>query len=78
VLYNLEGKFGMAKVFAEVSNNMSSGEFVYILVQDKQNGRVITVEDNRSKLATERMMNGNKEGMDAFSSLLGGSRSDKN
>merc|ERR1712008_135738 len=71
VKYNLEGKYGMAAVFAEVSSEMSSGEFVYILVQDKQNGRVITVEDNRSRLATERMMKGNKEGMPAFSSLIG-------
>lgn len=77
VRYNLEGKEGMAFVFAEVSNSMPSGEFVYILVQDRQTGRVITVVDNRAKLATERMMKGNKEGIDAFSNLLGGSKGDK-
>lgn len=29
VRFNLEGEHGNAFVFAEVSNNMSSGEFVY-------------------------------------------------
>eukprot|EP00586_Coscinodiscus_wailesii_P004695 CAMPEP_0172478520 /NCGR_PEP_ID=MMETSP1066-20121228/2544_1 /TAXON_ID=671091 /ORGANISM="Coscinodiscus wailesii, Strain CCMP2513" /LENGTH=291 /DNA_ID=CAMNT_0013238171 /DNA_START=163 /DNA_END=1038 /DNA_ORIENTATION=+ len=74
VRYNLEGQFGAAFVFAEVSNNMPSGEFVYVLVQDKSNGRVITVVDNRSRMAAERMMGDNKEGANAFASLLGGNK----
>ena len=72
VRFNLEGKFGKAFVFAEVSSDMPSGEFVYILVQDKANGRVFTVVDNRSKLAAARMAGGNKEGMEALQNLLGG------
>lgn len=75
VRYNLEGKFGMAFVFAEVSSDMPSGEFVYVLVQDKRNGHVITVVDNRSAIAATRMAGGSKEGMDAFSKLLGGGKS---
>jgi len=70
----LEGQFGAAFVFTEVSNNMPSGEFVYVLVQDKSNGRVITVVDNRSRMAAERMMGDNKEGANAFASLLGGNK----
>ena len=72
VRFNLEGKFGKAFVFSEVSSDMPSGEFVYILVQDKANGRVFTVVDNRSKLAAARMAGGNKEGMEALQNLLGG------
>lgn len=72
VRFNLEGKFGKAFVFAEVSSDMPSGEFVYVLVQDKANGRVFTVVDNRSKLAAARMAGGSKEGMEALQNLLGG------
>ena len=74
VRFNLEGKFGKAFVFAEVSSDMPSGEFVYVLVQDKANGRVFTVVDNRSRLAAQRMAGGSKEGMEALSNLLGGGK----
>ena len=75
VRFNLEGPKGNAFVFAEVSNEMSSGEFVYLLVQDKRNGRVLNIIDNRSMLAAKRMAGGNKEGEAAFANLLGGGRS---
>ncbi len=75
VRFNLEGPKGNAFVFAEVSSDMSSGEFVYLLVQDKRNGRVITVIDNRSMLAAKRMASGSKEGEEAFANLLSGGRS---
>ena len=75
VRYNLEGRFGAAFVFAEVSNQMSSGEFVYILVQDKSNGRVHTVVDNRAALMAGRLAAGNKEAQSAMSQLLSGSGS---
>ena len=74
VRFNLEGQFGQAFVFAEVSADMPSGEFVYLLVQDKRNGRVITVIDNRAALTAKRMAGGSKEGMEAFQNLLGGGR----
>lgn len=56
VRFNLEGSHGAsAFVFAEVSKDMASGEFVYILVQDKRNGMVINVVDNRSALLAKRL-----------------------
>ena len=72
VRFNLEGQFHNAFCFAEVSNEMSSGEFVYILVQDKQSGRVITVIDNRAALTAQRLAGGNKDTSDAMRQLLGG------
>ena len=51
---------------------MSSGEFVYILVQDKRNGQVINIIDNRSALLAQRMAGGSAEGRQAFQNLLGG------
>lgn len=74
VRFNLEGQYGSAFVFAEVSNEMSSGEFVYILVQDKRNGAVITVQDNRAALLARQLAGGNKEGQDVFANLLGGGK----
>jgi import inner membrane translocase subunit TIM21 len=61
-------------VFAEVSKDMPSGEFVYLLVQDKRNGQVITVVDNRSALLAKRMAGGSQEGADVFANLLGGGK----
>lgn len=75
VRYNLEGRFGAAFCFAEVSNQMPSGEFVYILVQDKSNGRVHNVVDNRASLTAARLSSGSKEAQSAMSQLLGGSGS---
>ena len=77
VRYNLEGRFGSAFCFAEVSNQMPSGEFVYILVQDKSNGRVHTVVDNRAALTAARLAAGSKEAQSAMSQLLSGGRNSK-
>jgi import inner membrane translocase subunit TIM21 len=75
VRYNLEGRFGHAFVFAEVSSDMPSGEFVYILVQDKHGGNVITVQDNRAAMTAKLLSGGNSEAMSAMSQLLGGNNS---
>lgn len=72
VRFNMEGQFASAFCFAEVSKDMPSGEFVYILVQDKQTGRVITVVDNRAALTAQRLAGGNKESSDAMKQLLSG------
>jgi import inner membrane translocase subunit TIM21 len=72
VRFNMEGQFASAFCFAEVSSEMSSGEFVYVLVQDKQTGRVITVVDNRAAMTAQRLAGGNKETADAMKQLLGG------
>lgn len=73
VRYNLESRISNAFVFAEVSSDMPSGEFVYILLQDKANGRVLTVVDNRAALTAQRLAAGSKEMQSAMSQLLGGS-----
>jgi import inner membrane translocase subunit TIM21 len=51
---------------------MASGEFVYVLVQDKSNGRVITVVDNRAALTAARLSAGSKEAQSAMAQLLAG------
>ena len=71
VRFNVEGQFNNAFCFAEVSSEMPSGDFVYILVQDKVTGRVITVADNRAALTAQRLAGGNKETADAMQQLLG-------
>ena len=70
IRFNLEGEFGNAFVFAEVSANMKSGEFVYLLVQDKRGGETVTVVDNRSMIASKVAM-GDSEGSGGLSGLLG-------
>lgn len=72
VRFNLEGQFNSAFCFAEVSSDMASGEFVYVLVQDKRSGRVITVADNRAALTAKRLAGGNAESSQAMQQLLGG------
>lgn len=71
VRFNLEGQYGHAFVFAEVSNKMPSGDFVYVLVQDKRNGHTISIVDNRAALAAQQMAGDSKEGQEAFANLLG-------
>lgn len=77
VRFNLEGQHGTAFVFAEVSSKMKSGEFVYILVQDKRNGHVVTVVDNRSAITAGMLTEGNQAGMQAITNLLSGGKSEK-
>ena len=72
VRYNLEGRFGYAYVFAEVSNKMPSGEFVYVLVQDKASGRVHSIVDNRAALTAQRLASGSEEAQSAMVQLLSG------
>lgn len=72
VRYNIEGQFGTAFVFAEVSKNMPSGEYVYIMVQDKSNGRVHTIVDNRAAITAAKLSAGSKEAQSAMAQLLQG------
>jgi import inner membrane translocase subunit TIM21 len=71
VRFNLEGQHASAFCFAEVTSEMSSGEFVYVLVQDKQSGRVITVVDNRAALTAKRLAGGNAATAGAMEQLFG-------
>lgn len=72
VRYNLQGRHGNAFVFAEQAANMPAGEFVYVLVQDKSNGRVFTVVDNRAAMTAKRLAGGNEQAQSAMQQLLGG------
>lgn len=72
VRFNMEGQFSNAFCFAEVSSDMPAGEFVYVLLQDKRTGRVITVVDNRAALTAKRLAGGNQESANAMQQLLGG------
>eukprot|EP00531_Pseudo-nitzschia_arenysensis_P008578 CAMPEP_0116135052 /NCGR_PEP_ID=MMETSP0329-20121206/10985_1 /TAXON_ID=697910 /ORGANISM="Pseudo-nitzschia arenysensis, Strain B593" /LENGTH=249 /DNA_ID=CAMNT_0003629827 /DNA_START=121 /DNA_END=870 /DNA_ORIENTATION=- len=71
VRFNMEGQFDSAICFAEVSSDLASGEFVYVLVQDKRSGRVITVMDNRAAITSKRLAGGNQETANAMQQLLG-------
>jgi import inner membrane translocase subunit TIM21 len=71
VRFNLEGQFTSAFCFAEVSADMPSGEFVYVLVQDKKSGRVVTVVDNRASLTAKKLAGGNQDTANAMQQLLG-------
>lgn len=71
VRFNLQGEHGNAFVFAEVSNKMPSGEFVYLMVQDRRNGQVINIIDNRSALMAKMMAGDDAKGQDAFANLMG-------
>lgn len=71
VRFNMEGQFDSAICFAEVSSDMPSGEFVYVLVQDKRSGRVLTVIDNRAALTAKRLAGGNQDTANAMQQLLG-------
>ncbi|KAG7341308.1 TIM21 domain containing protein [Nitzschia inconspicua] len=70
VRFNMEGQFASAFCFAEVSNQYD--DYVYILVQDKQTGRVLTVKDNRAAITAQRLAGGNQQTADAMKQLLGG------
>lgn len=77
VRFNMEGQFDNAICFAEVSSEMPSGEFVYVLVQDKRSGRVITVIDNRAALTAKRLAGGNQDTANAMQQLLGSNSGSK-
>jgi len=72
VRFNLEGPNGKGFCFAEVSKAMPAGEFVYVLVQDKLNGQVTNVVDNRAAMAVAKMAGDNAEGAKVFNQLLTG------
>lgn len=71
--FNLKGPFTSAVVFAECSDKMDmrKGEWVYLIVQCKRTGRVITVVDNRTALSVASTGKSQEE-RDAMAKLLGG------
>ena len=71
VRFNLKGQYRTTFIFMEVSDSMPLGEFVYVMVQDKRNGTVVNVVDNRSTLLARKMAGGINAGRDVFARLLG-------
>ncbi|KAJ8601798.1 hypothetical protein CTAYLR_006826 [Chrysophaeum taylorii] len=69
VRFNVKGPYAEGLVYAEVSNKKDG--FVYLMVQDKRTGRVITIEDNRAAMIEARAMRTDEE-RSALSALLGG------
>jgi len=53
VRFHVQGNKGRAIVWAEVSSKMAAGEYVYVVIQDRKTGRVVTFEDNRAKIDSE-------------------------
>ena len=53
IRFMLEGPRGKVRVWAEISDKMLSNEFLYVICQDMQSGRVITLVDDRDKLQME-------------------------
>ena len=69
VRFNIKGPYSEGFVFAEISNKMD--DFVYLMVQDKRTGRVVTIEDNRLALQASSGARSDAE-RSALQGLLGG------
>jgi hypothetical protein len=52
IRFNIRGSRGQVMVWSEMADSFvdSTDEFSYLIVQDRRSGRVLTVQDNRSKL----------------------------
>jgi hypothetical protein len=52
IRFNIRGSRGQIMVWAEMADTFaeSSEEFAYLICQDRRTGRVLTVQDNRSRL----------------------------
>jgi len=70
VRFHVKGPKGRVAVYAEVSNRSPSKEFVYLICQDSRTGRVITIEDNRARIALEASAP-SSEARDAMNALMG-------
>mmetsp|Transcript_9001 Transcript_9001/g.11952 ORF Transcript_9001/g.11952 Transcript_9001/m.11952 type:complete len:287 (-) Transcript_9001:303-1163(-) len=53
VRFNLKGPYGHGFVYAEVSDKMNPGEYVYLMVQNARDGSTNIIEDNRLALASK-------------------------
>lgn len=72
IRFMVEGPRGKVRVWTEISNKMNSGEYVYLICKDMQNGRIITIIDNRDRLETEAASGGNADSKNAIFALLSG------
>jgi hypothetical protein len=57
IRFNIKGSKGHVKVWAEASDKMGANEWVYLIVQNMKTGTVMTIEDERERLAREMLLN---------------------
>ena len=69
VRFNIKGPYSEGFVFAEISD--ATEGFVYLMVQDKRTGRVITIHDNRLALQASAGIRSDAE-RSALAGLIGG------
>ena len=72
IRFNVEGAYGKAACFAEVTSKQEKGEWVYLIVQDVATGAIITIHDNRGIMDAVDMAKSEEE-KGAIARLLGGS-----
>lgn len=77
VRFGVEGPRGKVRVWAEVSSKMLDGEYVYIICQCMQTGRVLTVVDNRDRLEAEALAGASDDSKSSLLALLGGTSGEK-
>eukprot|EP00611_Tribonema_gayanum_P008874 TRINITY_DN1853_c0_g1_i1.p1 TRINITY_DN1853_c0_g1~~TRINITY_DN1853_c0_g1_i1.p1 ORF type:complete len:283 (-),score=79.68 TRINITY_DN1853_c0_g1_i1:379-1227(-) len=73
IRFNVEGPYGHGFVFAEGSDKLPSGEWVYLMVQDSSTGHVITLQDNRALIYGRASATSDAEA-DALTNMLGGGK----
>lgn len=49
ILFNIEGSRGKGRVWADVSDGMTTGQFYYLIVQDKRTNELLPLIDQRPK-----------------------------
>ena len=69
VRFNIKGPYSEGFVFAEISD--ATDGFVYLMVQDKRTGRVITIQDNRLAMQASAGIRSDAE-RSALAGLIGG------
>jgi len=72
IRFNIKGDKGQVLVWVEVSDKMKAGEYVYIIVQSRNTGRVHTVVDNRDMIQSGMLTN-SSSGDQAISNFFFGS-----
>lgn len=57
IRFNIKGDKAKVLVWAEISERMAHGEFVYIVCQSAKTGRIFTYADNREQLENDMRTN---------------------
>ncbi len=78
IRFHVEGNRTKLRVWAEVSDRLTDGEYSYLICQDLKTGRVITIQDNRQRLQDMTSASGNTSLLKAFDQLRSGGGSSGN